>query len=221
MNPVARRLVMKDVRLSMPLMAMMLGAGLVAVALMMTGRTGYAVGGIMFITASLAGGFFLAAHSIMLEHKDQSALFALSLPVSVTQLQYLKLVTALLIYGMPWLLLTLAACTAILFIPRFPDGTVVFALMVQGCALAITTAYCAVVTLWRSEAVSGFSILVLNMGFSLFIISFSQPALNAPLRTDRIVWPDYALLTLGVELLVVVGAPLIALLVLSRRRDYF
>jgi hypothetical protein len=220
MSPVVRQLVLKDLRLNLPIMLMMVGAGVLALALMYAGRAGYAVGGILFITANLAGGIFIGMYCIMQERKDQSTLFALSLPVTANQLDSVKLLTALLVYGLPWLALTLAVFTSVLLFSP-PDGSVIYSLLIQGCAFAISSAYFSVLATSRSEAVVGFCILVLNMGFSLFIVTFSQPALRDPLQTDRIVVPDYAALTLAIELLVIVAAPLIAVFVLSRRRDYF
>jgi hypothetical protein len=113
----------------------------------------------------------------------------------VAKLQQLKLITALLLYGIPWLVLTVSAGLFILLRDAAPDGSVVFMLLIQGCALAIGSAYCALISTTPSEPVAGVGILVLNMAFSLFIVSFSQPEYGGVLRTDRIVWPDYALLT--------------------------
>jgi hypothetical protein len=202
-------------------MSMMTAAGLIALGLMMLGRAGFAVGGILFITANIAGGIFIGSYGISQERKDQSHLFALSLPVSVLHLHLLKLATALLTFLVPWLLLTTAACSLALLDDGIPDGIVVYTLMVQGCALTFVCAYFAVISTSRSEGLAGFAILTMNMGFTLFMVSMGQPALRDPVSTANVVWPGYALLTLAVQLLVIVVSLLLALFVMSRRRDYF
>jgi hypothetical protein len=220
MNPVVRQLVRKDVRLNLPLMILMTGAGLLALLLMFTGRIGFAVGGIVFITANIAGGIFIGMFCIVQERKDQSSLFALSLPVTVREFGAVKLLAALMIFGVPWLLLTLASCTLTLLLQRVADGLVVYTLLVQGCILAITVAYFTIISINRSEAVAGFGILILNMCFSLFMVLVNQPWVKDPISTGRIVWPGYALLMLGTQVLLAVGSLVVAALVLSRRREY-
>lgn len=221
MSPAIRLLVRKDLRANRPVMLLMTVGGLVALALMVSGRVGFAVGGVLFLSANIAGGIFIGMFCIAQERKEQSSLFALSLPVSIAELGAQKLVSALIAYVGPWLVLTLASVLLALSMPRIPDGQIVYTLLVQGCALAITCSYFGLIAITRSEAVAGFGILVLNMSFSLFMVSFSQPAMRDPLSTDLIRWPGYAMATLGVELAIVVAAPLVALLLISRRREAF
>jgi ABC-type Na+ transport system ATPase subunit NatA len=126
MNPVVRQLVRKDVRLNLPLMILMTGAGLLALVLMFAGRIGFAVGGI-----------FIGMFCIVQERKDQSSLFALSLPVTVREFGAVKLLAALLIFGVPWLLLTLASFALTLLLPRrWAPNALLAVVTIGGCAVA-------------------------------------------------------------------------------------
>jgi ABC-2 type transport system permease protein len=220
MNLVQRKLIAKDMRQNLPLMAMIVTGGIIALVLMGLGRAGFAIGGILFITSNLAGGFFIGAFAIMQERKDQSHQFALSLPISVRQLNRTKLLSALIVYAIPWTLLTVLACGLVLLNPKVPDGTVVYALLIQGFILTLTCAYLSVISASRSEVVSAFSILALNMMFSLFMVSLSQPAFRDPISTERVAWPDYALLIFGSEGLVICLSLGTVFYLLSRRREF-
>jgi hypothetical protein len=221
MNPVLKKLIVKDVRLSLPLMGLMAAGGLIALGVMLTGQVGYAIGGILYITAQIAGAIFIGMYCIVQERKDQSNLLALSLPVSVQQLNVVKFSAALLMYTAPWLLLTVLSLSLTLLKSSIPDGMVVYSLTLQFAFLAMACTYFAVVSASRSDAVAGFGILVLNMLFSVFMVWTSQPALRAPISTERIVWPPTSVITLGVEALMILGSLLFGFLYLSRRREAF
>ena len=221
MNPVLKKLILKDVRLSLPLMGLMAAGGLVALGVMLTGQVGYAIGGILYITAQIAGGIFIGMYCIVQERKDQSNLLALSLPVSVQQMNVVKFSAALLMYTVPWLLLSVISLSLTLMKSSIPDGFVVYSVTLQFAFLAMAYMYFAVVSVSRSDAVAGFGILVLNMTFSVFMVWTSQPQLREPLSTDQIVWPAMSVLTISVEALLIIGSLLFGFLYLSRRREAF
>ena len=219
MNPVLKKLILKDVRLNLPLMAMMVFAGVVALLVMRAGSTGFAVGGILYITANIAGGIFIGMYCIVQERKDQSNLFALSLPVSVREFNTVKLAAALLVYTVPWCVLTAFLLLAQQRSVSIPAGQFVFSVMLQGSFLALVYVYFAIVAASRSDAVAGMSILFLNMGFSLFMVWVNQPPVQAPLKTSRIVWTDVAVATVTVEALAIVLALVLGFFFVARRRE--
>ena len=221
MNPVLTRLILKDVRLNLPLMSLMIIGGLLALGVMLTGKIGYAVGGILYITAQIAGGIFIGMYCIVQERKDQSNLFALSLPVSVRELSLVKYSAALMMYGAPWLVMSACTMSITLLKDSIPDGLVVYSVTLQLAFLALSYTYFAVISVSRSDAVAGFGILVLNMAFSLFMVWASQPAVRSPLETDAIVWPATSILAIAVELLLVAGSLVFGFVALSRRREAF
>jgi len=221
MNPVLKKLILKDVRLSAPLMAAMALGGVSALGVMLTGRVGYAIGGILYITVHIAAGIFIGMYSIVQERKTQSSLLSLSLPVSVQQLNVVKFSAALLLYLVPWLLLSALSVALPLVKAEIPDGLVVYSLTLQLAFLALAFIYFTVVSLSRSEAVAGFGILVLNMVFSLFMMWTSQPEMRAPLETEQIVWPTMSVIALGVEILLILGSVTFGFVYLSRRREAF
>jgi ABC-2 type transport system permease protein len=220
MNPVIRQLVIRDLRLNSHVMLAMLAAGGIGIVLMGTGRIGFGVGGVLFLTANIAGGVFAGIACIVQERKDQSVLFALSLPISPAQFALAKLVSALTLYFIPWFVLTVVACGGPLLSDTVPDGAGTFTLLIQGAALAATTGYLAMISVWASDAMMGVAILGFNVAFSLFITTINQPEFRAPLMAERIAWTEFAVMSLLGELLLIVLVLSIAWRVLSRRRDF-
>ena len=220
MNPVLRRLILKDVKLNLPIMAMMVAAGLLALVVMRFGAAGYAVGGILYITANIAGGIFIGMYCIVQERKDQSSVFALSLPVSVRELNTVKFTAALVIYTLPWLVLTTTLLVGHFFRSDVPIGMMVFSNQLNGSFLALTYTYFALISSTRSDAIAGFGILFLNMSFSLFMVWVNQPRIRDPLNTDHLVWTAPTLAVLAVEAVLLVGAVAVGFLYLARRREF-
>ena len=127
-------LIRKELRFAVPIMVMTLVAGFIAMGVTALGGAGVAVGGILFITACLASGIFLAMYAVTEERKHFARLFALSLPVSGFQLDLSKLAGILLAWLIPWSVLTVAVVTGVL-LGSSPDGLVVYVLLVQCCIL--------------------------------------------------------------------------------------
>jgi ABC-2 type transport system permease protein len=213
-------LVRKDLYLLRGFMLATVGAALLAVALLGFGKTGFAVGGILYLTANVASGIFIAMYSLLTERKDRSRAFALSLPISGADHDRAKLVSGYLAYGIPWVVST---CIAVLvFLLGSPDtrGMVVYGLMIQGFVLALFGVILSSLFVVTTEAMSGVVILVTNICFSLFMVWVNQPEVKAPLGTTEIVWTPLALNALAGELLIVVLSIAFVAFVTSRRRDY-
>ena len=219
MNSVFWALVRKDVFLMRGFMVAAIGAGLLAVVLMRFGRIGFAVGGILFLTANVASGIFIPMYSLLTERKDRSRAFALSLPISGARHELSKLMSGYLSYGIPWFVLTAIAVLVFLLRPE-ERGMVVYALVLQFFVLAIFSFVLAALFIVPSEAFSGVVILFSNIGFSLFMVALNQPDIAGPLRGPEFVWTPFALWMLSGELLVVVVSIAFAILVASRKRDY-
>jgi hypothetical protein len=213
-------LVRKDVYLLRGFIIATIAAGLLAFVLMGWGRTGFAVGGILFLTANVAGGIFIAMYSLLTDRVRNSRLFALSLPISGNQLGLAKLVSAWLTYGIPWLVLTTLALLAFLVPVEADRGMVVYALMLQGFVLALFSVVIAGLFIITSETMSGLMILVVNIGFSLFMVKVNQPEIIQPLKTDTIVWTPFSLGMLGGEAVVLAVSLAFVVLVNSRKRDH-
>ena len=219
MNSVFWALVRKDLYLMRGFMIATIATGLLAALLTRFGKMGFAVGGVLFLTADIASGIFIAMYSLMAERKGQSRLFALSLPISGFRYDLTKLVSGYLSYGIPWLVLTGLALAAFLA-PGTEHGMVVYVLLLQFFVLALFGVILTALSIVTSEAKSGLVILLVNMCFSLFVVQLNQPQIAGPLHSPTIVWTPFAMAALPAEAVVFVLSLAVALYSMSRRRDF-
>lgn len=213
-------LVRKDVYVLRLFIIAMLVVGVASWLVMGIGGKAFAVGGLLFLTANVAGAFFIAAYSMITERKEQARMFALSLPISGAHYNLSKLTSSFLTFGMPWLALTLLAVLGILLRETADRGMVVYALVVQGFVLAQYSVVIASFVASATEAVSGIVILTINIFFSLFMMQINQPDITGPWKSDVIVWTPFARYMLAGELLVLLLALGTAVYLASRRRDH-
>jgi ABC-2 type transport system permease protein len=212
-------LVRKDLYLMRGFMIATVLTGVVAVVLMGFGKVGFAVGGILFITADVASGIFIAMYSLMTERKDLSRMFALSLPISGYRYDLSKLLSGYLAYGIPWFVMT-AIALGVFLLPGAERGMLVYALLIQAFVLALFSVILAALFVVSSEAMSGLAILVVNICFSLFMVELNQPQISAPLHSSAIVWTPFAVKALSGDALLLALSIAYALFLTSRRRDY-
>jgi ABC-2 type transport system permease protein len=212
-------LVRKDLYLMRGFMMATVLTGVVAVVLMKFGKVGFAVGGILFITADVASGIFIAMYSLMAERKDLSRTFALSLPISGHRYDLSKLLSGYLTFGIPWAVMT-AMALGVFLLPGAQRGMLVYALSIQAFVLALFSVVLVALFVVSSEAMSGLVILVVNICFSLFMVELNQPQISAPLHGPTIIWTPFAVTALCGDALVLALSIAYALFLSSRRRDY-
>lgn len=214
-------LVRKDLYVLRGFMIITIVVGLASLFSMRFGRAGFAIGGILFLTANVASGIFIAMYSLLTERKEQSRLFALSLPISGFRHDLAKLLSGYLAFGLPWLVLTAAGLAGFLLPGAGAErGMLVYGVVLQLFVLALFSFVLMWLFVITSETLSGVAILVANIGFSLFMVSLNQPQVTRPLRTPEIVWTPFTLWTLTGELVVIAASIGFAIFYMSRQRDH-
>jgi ABC-2 type transport system permease protein len=194
--------------------------GLLALGAMLIGKVGFAIGGILYLTANVAGGIMIAMYGFMNDRKEQTRLFALSLPISGQRHELAKLTAVFLSYGIPWLILTLVGAVLIPLVGIFPRGFMVYALLVQGCCLALFGFLIAAMFIAKSERLAGLAVITTNLLFSLFMVTLGQPAISGSMHGPRILWTDVAVWLLTGEIGLLVVALLFAISIIFRTRDH-
>ena len=214
-------LVRKDLYLVRGIIFMMVVIGLASFAVTGFGNIGLAVGGLIFLTANIAGGIFMAMAMLIGERKEMSRAFALSLPISGRDYDRAKLTAGYIAYVIPWAIVTAWVLWGFLRPGSGADrGMVVYAIVLQGFALAM---YCVLLAALFGVTTDGMGALVIigsNILFSLFMMKLNQPEISGPLRTGQIVWTSFAQRMLVGEVIAIALSAGIALFAMSRRRDY-
>jgi hypothetical protein len=212
-------LVRKDLYLQRGLMMAMVAAGVLALVLALLGGMAFAVGGILFLTANVAGAIFIAMFTIFNERKELTRAFSLSLPVSGAQYEKAKIVAGYVAFLIPWALLT--ALALLLFRPAGPHhGMLVYTLVLQGFVMAMFSVMQAALFFVTSEIMSGLLILAINILFSLFMVSLNVPGISGGLDGPEYRWTPFAAWMLASELLAVVLSIVFSLSAIARRRDF-
>jgi hypothetical protein len=213
-------LVRKDLYLQRGFMIAMLVVGLSSWALMGLGGKAFAVGGLLFLTANVAGAIFIAVYALLVERKENARLFALSLPISGSGYAMTKVVSAYLAFGIPWLVLTAVGLMGILLRDGSQQGMLVYGLLIQCFVLAQFSVVLAALFAVATEAMSGIVILAVNICFSLFMMQINQPEITAPWKGAQIVWTPFARNMLAGELVAMALALGTIFFFMSRRRDH-
>ena len=219
--PVIKQLVYKDWYLNRKLLAVYIGGGIFSLSIISLGEWQFFMGSIMFITMLVAMGNHQLSVTMINERKEQTLAFVMSLPVSPADYAMAKFLSNMVLFFIPWSLLTLVTLLVILFTP-LPDGLIAFTLLV--CVLiAVNHCICWGVTMvTETEA----SFLMVMIGLNCLL----NPALYFLARSPNIggnnlnqifIWSSTATLVLVCEILAIVLLLVGTLYFRSRKKVFF
>lgn len=199
--PLIRLLVLKDWQLFQKQLAALVLAGFVAMALLgLATAWAFYLGSLLLIVVLVAAACFSISTSLLVERKEQTLAFVMSLPVSPLDLTLSKLAGNLITFGVPFLILLLGTVGVILTTP-LPDGLLAMTVLLFGYVL---TAYCvslAVTMQVESEGWNLFAMIGSMVLINPFIMLLGQiDSIREPARQAAIVFSSDALALLGVQL---------------------
>ncbi len=207
--PLVRLLVAKDWQLFQKQLAAYVLGGIVALCFIGLARPwAFYVGSLMLLIVMVAAACFAISTSLIVERKEHTLAFVMSLPVSPLDFTVAKLLGNLLTFGVPFLLILGGALGVVLFTP-LPDGLFVYALLIFawllfGYAISLSVAMSVESEGWATFAMIGSMVLV-----NPYIMGLSQlPDVSRHIEKDAIHFSPTALLILGT--LVALSVALIA-----------
>ena len=201
-------------------------AGYVAGLLLALGLVGMgspllsAAGGLLLLVLLIVVGTFAVGSLVMAERKEQTQPFVMSLPVTPMDVFWGKLLANLVIYLVPFLLVSGGLLALVLTTPR-PDGTVPWLVVVALFMLANFCVSLCVVIAVDSEGWNVFAMLALMtlIGPFLYWVTW-MPGIREHLQGDAIVWSPQVLALIGGELAVIGIGILIAAWVHARKASF-
>lgn len=201
--PVIRLLMIKDWQLFQKQLAAHLLGGIVALAFLgMAKPWAFYIGSLLLIILLVAVACFAVSTSLLVERKEQTLAFVMSLPVSPLDFTVAKLAGNLLTFLVPFLVMALFTAI-IIFSTPLPDGLVVLAALVFGHVLV---AYCislAVAMQVESEGWNLFAMIGSMVLINPFLMLIGQMAsVQSVLRGNAVIWPAPALAILGAQALI-------------------
>ncbi|MBI2397798.1 MAG: hypothetical protein HYV17_08365 [Xanthomonadales bacterium] len=200
--PTIRLLVVKDWQLFQKQLAAYVLGGIVALGFLGLAKPwAFYIGSLLLIIVQVAVACFAISTSLLIERKEQTLAFVMSLPVSPLDFTIAKLAGNLLTFLVPFAVIGLATLLVILSTP-LPDGLVVFALLLFG---HILLAYCASLTVAMQVESEGWNTFVMIASMVLinpFIMLLGQiESIREVGRGEAIVWSGDAVLILSAQLL--------------------
>ena len=201
-------------------------AGFVAGMLLALGLVGMgtplmaSAGALLLLVQLLVVGTYAIQSSIMAERKLQTMPFIMSLPVTPMDVYWGKLLANLVIYLVPFLLVTGGLLTLILSTPR-PDGAVPWLAVVALFMLAVFCVSLCVAIAVESEGWNIFAILALMTLIGPFLYWVSRlDGIVQYLKTDDIVWSAPVLGVLTAEVAVIAVAILVTSWIHARKASF-
>lgn len=201
-------------------------AGFVAGMLLALGLVGMgtplmaSAGALLLLVQLLVVGTYAIQSSIMAERKLQTMPFIMSLPVTPMDVYWGKLLANLVIYLVPFLLVTGGLLALILSTPR-PDGAVPWLAVVALFMLAVFCVSLCVAISVESEGWNIFAILALMTLIGPFLYWVSRlDGIVQYLKADDIVWSAPVLGVLAAEVAVIAVAILVTSWIHARKASF-
>lgn len=206
-RPLVRLLVLKDWQLFQKQLAAYVLAGIVALCFLAAGKPWtFYLGSLMLIVVLVAVACFAISTSLLVERKEQTLAFVMSLPVSPLDFTIAKLAGNLITFGVPFLLILAGTLAVVLYSP-LPDGLVITTLLIFGHVLLAYCVSLAVAMQVASEGWNTFVMIASNVLINPFIMLIGQiEAIASVARGDAIQWSLPAVIILAGQFALALGA---------------
>jgi hypothetical protein len=197
-TPVIRLLVAKDWQLFQKQLAIYVLAGIVALCFLGLAKPwAFYVGSLTLLIVLVSASCFSISTSLVVERKEQTLAFVMSLPVSPLDFTVSKLLGNLVTFGVPFVLL-LGGTLAVVLLTPLPDGLFVYALLIFGYILFAYAISLAVAMSVESEGWATFAMIGSMVLINPYIMALSQvPEVSKRVGVDALVWTPTAVAILA------------------------
>jgi ABC-2 type transport system permease protein len=222
MNPMTRKLIVREFHMHRWMIGGSIPAGLVGLAVVARGGTmNFNVGFLIWLTTIVAFGVVVAMFGIASERKERVMNWVLSLPVAHGDYVRIKVLALLLCFIAPWFVLSAAGVALIVAQPTLPDGLLPFAVLL--CAFMLgnySFVVCSALHL-HSEGPMTVVIVVHNIAITLFMFVVAAIGdISSHMQGPVAVWNSAFWTVLAVELASFLLLFSLPFLVAARRRDF-
>jgi ABC-2 type transport system permease protein len=220
--PVIRLLVAKDWQLFQKQAAAYVLGGIVALCFLgMASSWSFYVGSLLLIIVMVAAACFAISNSLLVERKEHTLPFIMSLPVSPLDFYLSKIVGNLLTFGVPFLLISIATLAVILSTP-LPNGLVLFALLIFGHILLAYSVSLSVAMAVESEGLNTFAMIASMVLINPFIMVLGQiPVIVDNVKTNAIVWSTPAVSILAAQVLLSIAVVFATGWIHCRKKSFY
>jgi ABC-2 type transport system permease protein len=219
-HSIVRQLVVKDLRLASPFVVGSLVLGLLSLAVSPWSAISFFVGGSALVVALILLNIMLVTSSLLTERKEKIRVFMLSMPVSTAQYSVAKLLSSLIGYLVPAVLLTLASVILLLATP-LPNGFIPLFVAISVHCLLYFCVFLAFALVTDSQGWTTTVIVCGNVSVSFVIPGLiNLTSIGPSLGTETIVWNAEVIAFIAIELVLAVAALAISFAVNSRKTEF-
>ena len=216
------RLIRKDWEFHRKPMIAYTVVGALSLALLAFGaKLQFYVGSVLYISALIAAGVHLIMASVVQERSRKNLAFVMSLPVSAMDYTRAKLYANVLVFLLPWTLLSGLGLLTVLMRRGLPNGLIPFLIVIT---LEILVGYCltlAVAMVSESEGWTIAAVVFANLGFQFFLYFVSHlPSVEATLEGPRVVFGPALQAILVIEVLMIPAILGSIFFFQARKRDF-
>jgi ABC-2 type transport system permease protein len=218
---VVRHLILKDFQMYRTSLVLTIVAGGIGLAILQLKGLAGLFGIIAFFTTLVVLGSMLPHWSILNERKGHNLAFLMSLPISVVEYTTAKVLAALAMFLVPWLVLVSAALSLILGRSDTPHGIIPLTLILVTAPLVGFCVMIAVALVGESEGWVIAATIGVNTGYSfLWPLIFSNDELRGGLGSPTPIWSPTVLTVLGSEFSAIAVILAITFFLQSRKKDF-
>jgi len=216
------QLILKDWRLNRLLLSLSIGAGMIALGVVLRGGEGPIVAGtVWFFIAIIMVGTMLPISGIVNERKKLNLAFLMSLPVSSIQYTTAKLISTVGMFLVPWLTLVIAAVVLIEIRGIVPPGAIPIALILAGMPFVGLCVLTGAALIGESEGWGIAANVACNSSYGLAWYFMGRiPGLMADVKSPVPVWNPTVMKFLCGEFGVIVLILGLTYFIQSRKRDF-
>lgn len=216
-----RHLIMKDFQMHRTAVVFSIIAGGAGLAILQLKGIAGLLGIIGFFTTLIVLGSMIPNASILKERKGHNLAFLMSLPVSMMEYTLAKVLAALALFMIPWLVLVGVAFSLILGSRETPHGLIPIALILVIAPLVGFCVMIAVALVAESEGWVMAATVVVNVAYSCcWVLIISNTELRSGLGSPTPIWNPTVLTVLGSEFAAIATILAITFYLQSRKKDF-
>ncbi len=161
-------LILKDWYLQrLPIALSLLGGGVAMAILILGGKAGFTLGLILLVTVLIASTAISTTNMTVLERREQTLPFVMSLPISFREYTTAKLIAILTVFLLPWTLLMGASFAVLELSPTHSQGLIPY-VAIMGTEILVSTCFIAAVGLiTESQGWTITAVMIGNVAFNV------------------------------------------------------
>lgn len=220
--PLIKLMVRKDWVLFQKQLALHVLAGIAALCFLgMAKNWAFYIGSLLLIIVMVATACFSIGNALIVERKEHTLAFVMSLPLSPLDFYLAKLIGNLITFAVPFLIMVIGTLAVIRFTP-LPDGLIVYSLMIFGHIVLAYSLSLSVAMAVESEGWNTFVMIASMVMINPFIMILGQiPVISENAKTDAIVWSLPAVSILSAQMLVSVAILVLTGWVHCRKKSFY